>query len=213
MEENQEEQTEEKQPYQSKKEARQEKKNAEEGARKRQRLVSRLRNFAITAVVLVVIGFGLYLLLKGAAPQGEDLSQEISVMEALHIEPGNPLPEYTSDPPTSGPHYTQTVRSDFREEALPDQNIIHNLEHGDIWISYNPRIPDAIREDLKQFGAAKVVITPREANETDIALAAWGRLDTFNVEGDTLPIERIEDFIKRYTNQGPEQVPGASGGI
>ena len=71
----------------------------------------------------------------------------------------------------------------------------------------------AIKEELKQFGAAKVIITPREANETDIALAAWGRLDTFNLDGKALPVERITDFIKRYANQGPEKVPQASGGI
>jgi len=68
-------------------------------------------------------------------------------------------------------------------------------------------------EELKQFGAAKVIITPREANETDIAVAAWGRLDIFDIKNDTMPIERVKDFIKRYTNKGPEQVPGASGGI
>ena len=130
-----------------------------------------------------------------------------------HIAVGSLLLEYNSNPPTSGPHCGQTARSGFREDSIADQNIIHNLEHGDIWISYHPRVPDEIKEELKQFGAAKVIITPREENDTDIALAAWGRLDSFDLENNTLSKERIEDFIKRYVNKGPERIPGASGGI
>lgn len=208
-----EEQTEEKQSYQSKKQARKQEKNEEQRAAQRQLLTRRFRNFGITGIILVAVGFGLYLLLQNSGPKNEDQSRSVSILEARHITPGSALPEYSSNPPTSGAHYAQTARSGFREEVIPDQNIIHNLEHGDIWISYRPGISDAAKEELKQFGAAKVIITPREANETDIALAAWGRLDTFNLEDDALPIERIEDFIKRYTNRGPERVPGASGGI
>ncbi|MBI2039252.1 MAG: DUF3105 domain-containing protein [Candidatus Niyogibacteria bacterium] len=86
-------------------------------------------------------------------------------------------------------------------------------EYNSIWIAYHPRIADEIKEELKQFAAAKVIITPREANETDIALAAWGRLDAFNVENNGLPAQRINDFITRYINKGPEKVSGASGGV
>jgi len=84
--------------------------------------------------------------------------------------------------------------------------IIHNLEHGDVWIAYHPRILDAARDALRQFDASKVIITPREANDADIALVAWGRVDTFNLDGGALDTQRIENFIKRYTNRGPEKV-------
>ena len=141
------------------------------------------------------------------------MSRAILAMEAVHIAEGSPLSEYNSNPPTSGPHYVQTARSGFRNESISDQNIIHNLEHGDVWIAYHPRILETVRDGLKQFAAAKVIITPREDNETDIALVAWGRLDTFNVENDVLPEQRIKDFIARYSNKGPERISGASGGI
>lgn len=172
-----------------------------------------LRNYALVAVIMIAAGYGIYLLSQNAAPKGEDFSRAIPLIEAGHIAAGSQLPEYTSNPPTSGPHYGQTARSGFREEATTDQHIIHNLEHGDIWIAYHPRVSDEIKQELKQFGAAKVIITPREANDSDIALVAWGRLDTFSVQNDIVPIERIKDFIKRYIDKGPERVPGASGGI
>ncbi|MBI1984555.1 MAG: DUF3105 domain-containing protein [Candidatus Wildermuthbacteria bacterium] len=198
---------------QEKREIRRQEKETEQRARQSNRFVGRIRNYAIIFGVIALVGYGLYLLAQSSAPKEEDFSRAIPLMGANHIAAGSQLPEYTSNPPTSGPHYGQTARSGFREEAIPDQNIIHNLEHGDVWIAFHPRIADEIQEELKQFGAAKVIITPREANETDIALAAWGRLDAFNVENNVLPVERIKDFIKRYTNKGPEKVPGASGGI
>lgn len=200
-------------PYINKKEDRQQRKEQERRERQRTRFVRKSRNYAIVAIIVVAVGYGIYLLSKSTVPKGEDFSRAIPLMEVSHVAVGSQLPEYTSNPPTSGPHYGQTARSGFRNEAIPDQNIIHNLEHGDVWIAYHPRVSEAIKEELKQFGAAKVIITPREANETDIALAAWGRLDAFNIENNVLSVERIKDFIKRYTNKGPEKVPGASGGI
>ncbi|MBI2023891.1 DUF3105 domain-containing protein [Candidatus Giovannonibacteria bacterium] len=198
---------------QEKREIRRQEKETGQHARRRNLFVRKIRNYAIIFGVIAFAGYGLYLLSQSSATKGEDSSRVIPLMEATHVTVGSQLPEYTSNPPTSGPHYGQTAHSGFREETIPDQHIIHNLEHGDIWIAYHPRVADEIKEELKQFGAAKVIITPREANETDIALAAWGRLDVFNIENNTLPVERIKDFIKRYTNKGPEKVPGASGGI
>lgn len=178
------------------------------------RFARKLRNYTIAGIIVVAAGFGIYLFARFTAPKGEDFSRAVPVMtNTNHMPVGSPLPQYTSNPPTSGPHYGQTARSGFRDKTIADQNIIHNLEHGDVWIAYHPRVSNEVKNQLKEFGGVKVIITPREANETDIALAAWGRLDVFNIENNALPAERVSDFIKRYTNKGPERVPGASGGI
>ena len=203
----------EQQSYQVKKEERQEKKEAEYRVMQQSRLLRRFQKLAIIVALVAVLGYGLYILSRSGTPQGEDFSRAIPIMGAEHILSDSALPEYNSNPPTSGPHYEQTARSGFRDEQITDQYIIHNLEHGDIWISYHPRIADEIKEELKQFAGAKVIITPRETNDTDIALAAWGRLDVFNIENNALPVDRIKEFINRYTNRGPEKVPGASGGL
>ncbi|MDP2695809.1 MAG: DUF3105 domain-containing protein [bacterium] len=202
-----------KKPYQFKKDAREAKKDIERRAQQGQRFKSRSKGYLAIFIIIIIVVYGVYLIVRAFAPKGEDFSQAFSIIGDDHIAAGSQLPEYNSNPPTSGSHYGQTARSGFRDEEISDQNIIHNLEHGDIWIAYHPSIDDEIKEELKQFAAAKVIITPREANETAIAIAAWGRLDTFNIENDTLPIERITDFIRRYTNQGPERVTGASRGI
>lgn len=204
-----------KQLYQSKKEEKKARKEAERKQNERKQMLRKARSYSLILLVVVAIGFGLYILTVMTGPEGEDFSRSVPVMDDMSHIPNDQSEtvEYTSDPPTSGPHSGQTARSGFRDEEIQDGNIIHNLEHGDIWISYHPDVSDEVKDQLRQFGAAKVIITPRSANDTDIALAAWGRLDTFDIEDGEVPIQRIEDFIKRYTGFGPERVPGASGGV
>lgn len=197
----------------SRRELRQERKQAEQRERSRQRARHKAKKTLILLGVVALLGFVGYGIYRAAIPSGEDLSVAVIVQEPRHISPDARLAEYSSNPPTSGDHFSVTAKSGFREEEIPDQNIIHNLEHGDVWISFHPSVSADVKETLKQFGAAKVIITPRGANDTDIALAAWGRLDKFDLDGDIVPVLRIKDFIKRHLNKGPERVPGASGGI
>jgi hypothetical protein len=200
--------------YQEKKEARMQKKEEERRANQMQRSGKKFGHYFVVTAIIFAIGYGFYFLAKNSTPKGEDFSKSVPVLKNTdHVDIGETVIEYNSDPPTSGQHYAQTARSGFREDTIADEHIVHNLEHGDIWISYNPRISESVKNELKQFAAAKVIITPRESNENDISLAAWGRLDVLNIENDALPIERIENFIKRYINKGPERIHGASGGV
>lgn len=115
---------------------------------------------------------------------------------------------YNSNPPTSGWHYSQPADWGVYREELPDEVFIHNLEHGGVWISYKPEIPEETRAKLEKFYQTygrKIIVTPRAKNDTDIALAAWNRLDKFSVA--EYSDERVERFIKAFRNRGPEFVP------
>ena len=69
----------------------------------------------------------------------------------------------------------------------------------------------ALEDILKRYNGT--VLTPRSANDTDIALAAWNRLDTLNLNTNgTFSEQRITDFINRWRNKGPEFIPGDGGG-
>lgn len=124
-----------------------------------------------------------------------------------HVGPGHQH-VYNSNPPTSGWHYSQPADWGAYREELPDEVLIHNLEHGGIQISYKPSISEDLRAKLEKFyevHGRKIIVAPREKNDTDIALAAWNRLDKFSVA--EYSDERIERFIKAFRNRGPEFVP------
>jgi hypothetical protein len=160
----------------------------------------------IWVLVIALIIYGGWLFLKSSTPQGNDLSRSFPILSRDHIAVGSSHEAYNSNPPTSGQHYDQPARLGLYDKELPDERVIHNLEHGEIWISYHPRVKDQVFDKLKSIMTAKTVITPREKNDTDIAIAAWGRLDTFNLEGGSLDEQRIKDFISRYVGTGPEHV-------
>lgn len=146
-------------------------------------------------------------------PLGEDFSREIAHEGATHVTENESV-AYQSNPPTSGNHWPDPLRDGIYEEEKPDEAIVHSMEHGRIWISYRPDISEEAEERLRAIAKreARVILTPRAANDTDIALAAWNRLDAFDVSADGFFDEnRVKDFIRRYRDKGPEYVPQMTG--
>jgi len=168
--------------------------------------------YGLWILALVIIGYGISFLAQTTAPEGEDFSIAYDIQGQNHIAEGATHPSYNSNPPSSGWHYASTVRGRFYEEALPDEQVIHNLEHGDIWIAYHPDISDEAKDILESFAGQYVVVSPRATNDGDISLVAWGRVDTFDIENGIVDEERIRNFIKRHDNRGPEKVRGVQTG-
>lgn len=92
------------------------------------------------------------------------------------------------EPPTSGDHAT-TVTWGVHTEEVADVNVLHNLEHGGIYISYRPDIPKeeiakieqlfSIPSSRETFNPAKAVVAPRKDNKDSIVLSSWNRRETF----------------------------------
>ena len=132
---------------------------------------------------------------------------------------------YNSNPPTSGPHYSSPANWGVYDYEVNDRFFIHNLEHGGIWISYRPvsatSSPDAhVAEHLKaivdEFGASKIVMAPRTANDADIAIAAWTRVLKINLMGGDITEEQLNEiraFYRAWKNRGPEFVPDSMPGV
>jgi len=184
----------------------------------RKRTAKKYLMWIIVLLVISAVIYGAYILSKSSEPEGEDFSRAVPVLsDRNHIPVGTePAVAYNSNPPTSGQHYDTPARPGFRESIIADGNLIHSLEHGLVWVSYNPRIGKE-SDKLKKITTPLTVVTSRIANDTDIAIASWGRLDTFNLEDGTIDaddFQRISDFVKRYSNKGPERIPaGQHGGI
>lgn len=160
----------------------------------------------VTLFVILALAALIYFWISSQKPKTPDLSKAYEIQGAEHIQIGAPHPEYNSNPPSSGWHYAEPAKEEFYDKELSDEQVVHNLEHGDIWIAYNPRISQGMKDELKKLSKAKIITTARAKNEYDISLVAWGRVDSFNIENNALDIARIEDFIKRYRNKGPEKV-------
>lgn len=147
------------------------------------------------------------------SPTSPDYSRQTQYEGNRHETEGTDL-TYQLNPPTSGSHWPDPLLDGIYDTEKPDEAIVHSLEHGRIWISYQPSLPQSALEQLKGIASRekRVILTPRASNETPIALAAWQRLDTFEPDQNGMVDEqRILDFIARYRDKGPEYVPQMTG--
>lgn len=189
--------------YQQKKDDKQ----AAEAELKRQEKTKKIGKWLVSIGVLFLAGFFMWQWLAGMAPIEADRSALFADIGREHVPEGTDV-KYNSNPPTSGPHYSEWAAEKFYDKEIPDGHVVHNLEHGDVWISYHPRVSSEVKEKLKKFAGSKVIITARSKNDSDIAVVVWARLDQFNIENSALDETRISDFIKRYVNRGPEKITG-----
>ena len=118
---------------------------------------------------------------------------------------------YSTVPPTSGRHWGAWSDCGFYNHPLPDELLVHNLEHGNIIVSYN-LASDAEVAELR--AAVEAIPLAREfaivrrylaIPEGMVAITTWGVLD--RMEG--VDPERIARFFEDYPgNTGPEFANG-----
>lgn len=163
----------------------------------------RRRRFIFGGIVIAVAALIAWGVWAGTRPQP---GVAFPIQGQAHIGLTDRHPPYNSNPPTSGWHYAAPAAWGIYSQALPDEQLVHNLEHGGIWISYrdpnDAQLVERLEALIRRF-PTKLIITPRAKNDTLIAVAAWGHL---------LKLEQYDEgqilaFYSAYRNRGPENVP------
>lgn len=136
-----------------------------------------------------------------------------------HIPAGVAGTGYATRPATSGPHWFAAetpagvpapARWGIYEEPLPDEVLIHNLEHGGIGLHYDcPEGCDDVvaqLEDLIPRSRSQFILSPYSGMESRIAITAWRH----HMFLDEVEEDRIVEFIEAYQDRAPESIPGNS---
>ncbi|GEM_PF-1852665 len=129
--------------------------------------------------------------------------QTFPVLESPHVD-SVPASAYNSNPPTSGPHLAKPLDWGVYDAPVPDAAAVHNLEHGGIWITYRPDLAsgDVARlRDLAAHYPNAVILSPRPATDSPIAVVSWGRM----MRLERADIGRIDSYIQTFVNQSPEE--------
>lgn len=185
----------------------------EEHAKHRNRQVRSVLTIVVAAAAIAGAVYGL-MKLGGPAPTRQDLSVFFkgtftASQSRDHIAVGATHAPYATNPPSSGPHYENPAPIGVYDEQQPDEQLVHNLEHGQIWVSY--KCPDGCPELVEQLkGVVKqyqlYLFEPRKENPQKICLAAWEYIDCF----DDFDQQRIEAFFQQRENKGPEKLPSSA---
>jgi hypothetical protein len=119
---------------------------------------------------------------------------------------------YDQSPPFGGPHdqIWATCNGVVYPNALRSENAVHSLEHGAVWITYNP---DDLSTDQVTALAAKVenkpflFMSPYPGLDQPVSLQGWGRQLKLTDPTD----KRIGEFISAVRgNQSIYPEPGAT---
>lgn len=117
------------------------------------------------------------------------------------------------EPPTSGDHSTELQWQAYDQE-IPDVNVIHNLEHGGVYISYRPDLPAEQVAKIKalffrpfsvaKFTPSKALLAPRTANDAPIIMSSWNR----SMRLDMFDQQKMMDYYLRNVGKAPEAKAG-----
>ena len=122
-----------------------------------------------------------------------------------HIDIGTPHEPYSTDPPTSGPHYEVPAATGFYPDQLPPEQLIHNMEHGQIILWYKPDLPQESTtaiEDLVSAESQATIATPYANIEPqyEVVVTAWRA--TMSCE--KISQAAIDEFRLQFQGKAPE---------
>lgn len=142
-----------------------------------------------------------------AACDGDCLLEELAYPgQAYHS--ASPI-EYADRPPAGGPHNPCWAVWGVHREPVPDDNWVHNLEHGGVVFLYQDSVPSAV-ESLEALAAEKgvfVLVTPYADMEPAYAALSWG----FRMTTGCVDAEAFAAFYDAHVDQAPESLPSDPG--
>ena len=114
---------------------------------------------------------------------------------AQHVTPAERV-AYTQSPPTGGAHdqHWAACTGVVYEQPVRSENLVHSMEHGAVWIAYDPgRVSGAGLDQLvaRVQGQPYTALSPYPGLDQPISLQSWGH--QLKLEDPADP--RIDQFI------------------
>jgi hypothetical protein len=100
----------------------------------------------VTSVVLTLPKNAIYP--GGGTGTGQDIAGvELFQNTSEHVEG---TVDYPQNPPAGGPHNQYWLNCGVYTEEQTNENAVHSLEHGAIWVTYDPSLSDAAPHHLRR---------------------------------------------------------------
>ena len=121
--------------------------------------------------------------------------------------------EYDMDPPAGGNHNATWLNCGVYDQPVPNENAVHDLEHGAVWITYDPDAltADEVSKLQSEAPSTYAVVSPYPDLPAPVVISAWSA----QVQLDGVDDPRIQQFISKYWKAATAPEPGApcTGGL
>lgn len=113
----------------------------------------------------------------------------------LHVT-GSQRVAYPAIPPMGGPHDARWAACDgvVYDKALRTENVVHSLEHGAVWVAYDPARVDAAEQATlraKVENKPYMLMSPIPDMSVPLSVQSWGH----QLTPDNADDDRIDQFI------------------
>ena len=120
---------------------------------------------------------------------------------------------YPQSPPVGGAHNPIWQNCGIYDQPVVNENAVHSMEHGAVWITYRPNLSAAALEQIRAMvrGKGYIILAPYTGLTSPVVASAWG----VQLKPDSGSGPQLADFIATY-RQGPQTPePGApcTGGV
>ena len=120
---------------------------------------------------------------------------------------------YAQNPPVGGDHRPEFLNCGIYDQPVRNENAVHSLEHGVVWVTYQPDLPQSAVDKLRQMvrGHSHLLLSPYPDLPAPVVASAWGMQLQLPGADDS----RLARFLKQYEQgpQTPERGAECSGGI
>lgn len=159
----------------------------------------------LTVLIVAVTSAG-----PKATPAAIDGIQTFANLDRNHVS--GPV-DYPQTPPVGGPHASVPLNCAVYDQPVPNENAVHSLEHGAVWITYDASTVTGnelatLRKDIPSTYA---ILSPYPGLPAPIVASAWG----VQLQVKTADDPRITEFIAKYrlAKSGPEPGGPCTGGV
>ena len=164
----------------------------------------------------VILGAALVAPLVDRVLRGEEQAQralDLSLVEVAVIEErAHTLSDvgYPHDPPMGGPHAPVWLACGVYEEPVLEENAVHDLEHGTVWITHDPGLSADDVEVLASRLPRNGIMSPREGLPSPVVVTVWGA----RLQLDGADDRRLDLFLEEYgdVHTAPEYGVTCEGG-
>jgi len=167
----------------------------------------------IGVIVVTLIGAFIALIVvdsrqKAASTPPEGV-QNFDITSRDHVQG---VVSYEQSVPVGGPHNPVWQNCGFYSSPVQNENAVHSMEHGAVWITYQPDLPSDQVDVLRNLAHDNtyVLVSPYPDSPAPVVASAWGK----QLELDSANDPRLQQFVSAFREgpQAPERSATCTGG-
>jgi len=102
---------------------------------------------------------------------------------------------YDQDPPTNGDHAPYWLNCGFYSSPVENEAAVHSMDHGAVWITYRPDLPEDQVNTLRDLAREDyVLVSPYQGLWAPVITTAWR--NQLELEGANDP--RLRQFVDQF---------------